>query len=547
MVRILSTLGAALAVAVLLEPTSAARTDEDPHDVPVEADHLVFDDLLAPENEESKVRPLVYPEAREAKEATMVATMAADRANEATQKARQQANIAQSAMDVSQTQAAEAKAAMVESQNAGRAAKASGVRAHLEQAEAAATQKISAFDKEATAKMEEETRTADKKVSDVMHEAEVKIHQSKLDTDHGIKESETTLAHRTKELDDQAAKKIQEIEHEATSVADEKIKDIQMRATTNIQHAKEASFQRIKHAEEQAERDISTVHSENAAVLRSKAEHVLKINNDADVQVKKTADYVAEGLVRVEEHKKRIVEKGQEAMELSLKENTERTDNKVKASADALMRRLAENKESIFKVNEQANLTITQKNAETKTKIERFEDTAAQNVKANEERYTTDSQEVANLRTNQVKEHEAVMAQATYQEKRVTKQVADRKEEKDSTGKAFQDAEKVAEEAKEAAGKARSDEIDITRESKHSKKVLDAELAAAAAQQKAKDSAAYAAKTRAISVADRLAVTNARTNPLLQSGVPYGGWGGINLTTETLSDPVAVDGNATSV
>lgn len=545
MVQILSSVTkiATLAVAVLLEPISAARTDDDP-DVPVEPSF--FDDLIAPDFEESKVRPMVFPEAREAKEATMVAAEAATRADEARARAQQQATIAESAMSVSKKQAAEAKVAMYTSERAGLEAKASEVKAHLEQDEAVATKKIHGFDEEATRKMAEENRAADIKVKDIMHEAEVSLHQSKLNTDHGIKEREHKLDSRSKELEAEASKKIQEIENEYISRRDEKEKDIQMRANERIQHANEQAFQRTKRSEEQTERDISAVWSENAAVLRSKAEHILKINSDADLQVKKQADIAEESLLRVEEQKKRIINTGKEAEERSLKENEERTDRKVKAASVMVMKKIKEIDDSKNHINDEANMTLTHMNTVTKDKIERKQDMAAQTIRSNVERYTTDSHQVAALRHNQVKEHEAVLGQATFQEKRVEKQVADRKGEKDSTAKTLAEALTAETAAKKAAFEAHLEEVSIVAASKRNPAALQAELAAAAATQKYRDSAAYAAATKTIADADRLAVMNARTNPLLLSGVPYGGVQKEDYKF-TLSDPApeyAVDGGA---
>jgi len=543
MVRILSSISAAaLAVAVLLEPTSAARTDDEP-DVPVA--QTMFDDLIAPDNEESKVRPMVYPEAREAKEATMEAAEAANRAEEARARAQQQANIAESAMSVSKKQAAEAKVALFTSERAGIEAKASEVRANLEQVEAVATKKINAFDKEATRKMAEENRAADIRVKDTMHQAEVSLTKSKMDADIGIKASDHKLASRAKELEAEAAKKIQEIENEYISRRDEKVKDIQMRANEAIQHAIDAAFQRTKRSEEQVERDISAVWSENAAVLRSKAMHILTINKDADLQVKKQADIAEEGLQRVEEQKKRIINNGKQAEEFSLKENEERTDRKVKAAAVLVAKKMADLQVQRTQIDMEANVTITNMSTFTKDKIERYQDIAAQTIRSNVERYTTDSQEVAALRHNQVKEHEAVVGQATFQEKRVTKQVVERKAEKDSTAKDLQVALAAQTAAKKAAFEAHHAEVHIVAASKRNAAALAAELAAAAATQKSRDSAAYAAATKVIADADRLAVMNARTNPLLMSGVPYAPTAVVQEDSFTLSDPAPADATAT--
>jgi hypothetical protein len=532
---------ALLAVIALLQPAVALRTDEDPDDFPSGSDSGgsgsgsddSFSDGLSghedklesqinPALEEDKYRPLVIPEVSEARQATMVASEAANRANDATQRAKQEAEIAEQALINSKKQAAEAKAAKYQAMRSGIEAKASMVRAHLEQVEAVASKKIHSLVMEADRTIEEKNAQTDFNVKSVMHKAAVSIKTAQINRDHKLKEVELATARDIHDLESEAARKVHEQERFYNTREEERVKEIQMRTVQRIQNAEEASFARIKRSEESSELDLQTVRSENNAVLKAQTEHIIRIHAAADVQVKKQADIAEETLGRIEARKQRTIARGKVAMETSLKTEKERAERKVAKQENSVIYKVKNTDPQIKDLHTSAEWKIQHNTDEADRKIERATATFNRKNKENLERYVTDSAQVARLRQNQVMERTAVSKQAADQAESVKKRMVEWDKESTAARAAFEKAAAVVREAKEATIKAKLNLDKVARESMRDDKAVVAEMAAAAAQQKAKDSQMYAEKVTTLAKIDQERVAQASTNPILLGGVPYG-------------------------
>jgi len=172
-------------------------------------------------------------------------------------------------------------------------------------------------------------------------------------------------------------------------------------------------------------------------------------------------------------------------------------------------------------VHNSAQMRIQHNNDEADRTIKRAVATSDRKIKENVERYGTDSAQVARLRQNQVKERMAVSKYAAMQAQSVKKRMTEWDKEATAARLAFEKAAAVVRSAKEEADEAKYKLSKVNRDSQRNDNAVAAEMAAAAAQQKAKDAQMYAEKATALAQVDQERVAQASTNPILLGGVPY--------------------------
>jgi hypothetical protein len=459
---------------------------------------------------EDTIRGIVQPEVNEAKEATLEANVAASRASEATQRATQVARTAEQALIASRRESEEAKVAMAHAQQSATAAASSMAKAHLEKVEAVATKNLASIMRSSDEKTRYETVQANNKVKNILHMAGVSIHTAHLNMDHKVKEIEAGTVRRIHAMESDASRKVSEMMHATKAQEEEQMHGLQTRAYQKIQEAEDAAYARVKRADEIADRDMSHIRSENSADLKAKAQNIERIDHDTDFQVKNQEDMARDKVVHIETNKQRTIERGRIATEKNLKENKLIADKKIRLAELAAVQKERIITPQLKQVEYQAEMTIQHRNEEDCRQIKNAVNNADRLVSEKCDRYVTDSEQVAKLRSNQVAERAAVAQEALVQEEHVKEHAKMWEKQTQAAQEAFKKASSEARAAKEEAVKAYEHQAQVSREAGHNSEALAAEMSAAAAHQKARDSEAMAETAKALSQAESAMVREAQ-------------------------------------